>query len=96
MPHLPCRPSICARATAPSYASRASTTRFTILNTNQLWSREVFASSAYQSLSNLAPGKTTARSNPTRSRADADPDKVAPLPEGVTVGDPKHIIGAIK
>ena len=76
---------------AARLGSRMITT-FNFLNTSQVWNREVFPSSAYKSLTNLAPGKGESRSN----RASADPDKVKPMPEGMTVGDPEHIIRAIQ
>lgn len=79
-----------------SQVGRNFINRFSFLNTNQLWSREVFPSSAYRSLGNLAPGNSPARTDPAKSTADEDPAKVKPLPEGVTIGDPEHIIGAIK
>ena len=47
-------------------------------------------------MGNLAPGKSPSRSDPVKSKADEDPAKVKSLPEGVTVGDPEHIISAIK
>jgi alkanesulfonate monooxygenase SsuD/methylene tetrahydromethanopterin reductase-like flavin-dependent oxidoreductase (luciferase family) len=61
---------------------------FNYLNTHQLWSREVYPTSAYRTLGNLAPGKG--------GKAPDDPRDEKGVPEGVTIGDPADLICAIK
>ena len=61
---------------------------FNYLNTHQLWSREVYPTSAYRTLGNLAPGKG--------AKAPDDPRVEKGVPEGVTIGDPGDLIAAIK
>jgi len=59
---------------------------FGLANSHLLWTREAFPTRAYQSLANLAPSGTSG-GNP------ADPYGI---PEGICVGDPKRIVGAIR
>jgi alkanesulfonate monooxygenase SsuD/methylene tetrahydromethanopterin reductase-like flavin-dependent oxidoreductase (luciferase family) len=59
---------------------------FGVLNAHLLFTREVFPTSAYQSLANLAPSPA-ARSGPG--------DRPS-VPEGICIGDPRAIIAAVK
>lgn len=60
---------------------------FGMLNSHLLFTREAFPTTAYQSLGNLAP----------KPRGDAgDPGGHYGVPEGVCIGDPAHIIEAVK
>ena len=62
--------------------------RFGVENSNLLFTREAFPSSAYQSLGNLAP-------KPAKQEAGSAAD--APkVPEGTCIGNPEHIIDAVK
>ncbi len=61
---------------------------FHLLNSHLLWTREAYPTTAYASLTNLAP---------TRPRgSDADASRRKPLPEGAAVGDPAHITEMIR
>ncbi len=60
---------------------------FGLANAHLLWTREAYPTRAYQSLANLAP------SPPKRGGSPGDPTGVA---EGICVGDPAHIVDAIK
>jgi alkanesulfonate monooxygenase SsuD/methylene tetrahydromethanopterin reductase-like flavin-dependent oxidoreductase (luciferase family) len=60
---------------------------FGMLNAHLLFTREAYQTSAYQSLANLAPLAASKSSSP------GDAPK---LPEGMCLGDPHHIIQAIK
>jgi alkanesulfonate monooxygenase SsuD/methylene tetrahydromethanopterin reductase-like flavin-dependent oxidoreductase (luciferase family) len=62
--------------------------RFGVENTNLLFTREAFPSNAYQSLGNLAP-------KPPKQEAGSAADMPA-VPEGTCIGDPEHIIDAVK
>lgn len=66
--------------------------KFAALNAHQLWNREVYPSSSYKTLSNLAP---TRASQSTLSTVD-NPREGRPVPEGTCVGTPDDIIKAIK
>jgi alkanesulfonate monooxygenase SsuD/methylene tetrahydromethanopterin reductase-like flavin-dependent oxidoreductase (luciferase family) len=59
---------------------------FGILNSHLLFTREVYPSSAYQSLANLAPA-------PSRSGGPGDRPGV---PDGILIGDPRGIVEAVK
>src|SRR4029450_1839425 len=59
---------------------------FGMLNAHLLFTREVYPTSAYQSLANLAPA-------PSRSGA---PGERPAVPDGICIGDPKGIIAAAK
>ncbi len=59
---------------------------FGMLNAHLLFTREAYPTSAYQSLANLAP-------SPPKQGGPGDPVR---LPEGMCLGDPPHIIQAIK
>jgi alkanesulfonate monooxygenase SsuD/methylene tetrahydromethanopterin reductase-like flavin-dependent oxidoreductase (luciferase family) len=61
--------------------------RFNLLNTHQLWNKEVYPTPTYKTLSNLAPGRPKA--------PGPQGDKPA-VPQGVAIGDPQDIIRAIK
>jgi alkanesulfonate monooxygenase SsuD/methylene tetrahydromethanopterin reductase-like flavin-dependent oxidoreductase (luciferase family) len=61
---------------------------FMLLNGHLLWTREVFPTSAYQSLANLAPASVS---------RDADsPSERRPVPDGIAIGDPERIVKSIK
>ncbi len=62
--------------------------RFGVENANLLFTREAFPSNAYQSLGNLAP-------KPAKREAGSAGDAPA-VPEGTCIGDPEHIIDAVK
>jgi alkanesulfonate monooxygenase SsuD/methylene tetrahydromethanopterin reductase-like flavin-dependent oxidoreductase (luciferase family) len=62
--------------------------KFNYLNTHQLWSREVYPTSSYRTLGNLAPGKG--------AKAPSDPAEEKGVPEGIAIGSPEEIIRAIK
>jgi alkanesulfonate monooxygenase SsuD/methylene tetrahydromethanopterin reductase-like flavin-dependent oxidoreductase (luciferase family) len=59
---------------------------FGVMNAHLLFTREVYASSSYQSLANLAP-------SPGKAGAPGEGPKT---PEGICVGDPAHVTRAIK
>jgi hypothetical protein len=59
---------------------------FGLLNAHLLFTREVYPTSAYQSLANLAPA-------PSRKGGPEDRPSV---PEGVCIGDPREIAAAVK
>ncbi len=61
---------------------------FGMLNAHLFFTREAYPTAAYQSLGNLAPAP------PSQRRPD--PSEGPPVPEGVCVGDPRHIEGAIR
>jgi len=64
---------------------------FGILNSHLLWTREVFPTSAYQSLGNLAPGAGAG------GRAGSEsPGEQRPIPDGIAIGDPDRIVEAVK
>ena len=60
---------------------------FGLANAHLLWTREAYPTRAYQSLANLAPRGTG---------GSASPADRAGVPEGICVGDPAHIIDAIR
>jgi alkanesulfonate monooxygenase SsuD/methylene tetrahydromethanopterin reductase-like flavin-dependent oxidoreductase (luciferase family) len=60
---------------------------FGLLNSQLLFTREVFPTRAYASLAGLSVPERRDAGNPGVDRA---------LPEGICIGDPKHVIGAIK
>ena len=62
---------------------------FFLLNSHLLFTREAFPTSAYPTLGNLAPKA------PKKGSAAKSPD-ANDTPEGMCVGDPQHIIRAIK
>ena len=60
---------------------------FGIANAHLLFTREAYPTRAYQSLANLAP----------RGSTDAGrPDFPGGVPEGIAVGDPRHLVDAIR
>jgi alkanesulfonate monooxygenase SsuD/methylene tetrahydromethanopterin reductase-like flavin-dependent oxidoreductase (luciferase family) len=59
---------------------------FGLLNAHLLFTREVYPTSAYASLANLAPAP---------ARADGPGDRLA-VPEGMCLGDPQQIVAAVK
>ena len=59
---------------------------FGVLNAHLLFTREVYPTSAYQSLANLAP-------SPSQRGGPGDRPGV---PEGICIGDPRGIIAAVK
>ena len=61
---------------------------FGLMNAHLLFTREAYPSTAYQSLGNLAP--------PPRTSSTPSPGEGPKLPEGMCLGDPQHIIQAIK
>jgi alkanesulfonate monooxygenase SsuD/methylene tetrahydromethanopterin reductase-like flavin-dependent oxidoreductase (luciferase family) len=61
---------------------------FGVLNSHLFFTREAFPTSAYKTLGNLAPG--------SRSRDAGSPGASASVPEGMCVGDPQHILKAVK
>jgi alkanesulfonate monooxygenase SsuD/methylene tetrahydromethanopterin reductase-like flavin-dependent oxidoreductase (luciferase family) len=67
---------------------------FGAMNSSQLWNREVYPSSAYKTLANLAPSKVVNASS-YASIAD-NPGEKRKVPEGLCVGTPDDIIKAIK
>src|SRR5437762_13301746 len=60
---------------------------FYLANTNLLFTREAYPTSAYQSLGNLAP---------TRSESAGSPGEPRGLPEGIAIGDPKRIADVVR
>ena len=58
-----------------------------MLNAHLLFTREAYPTSAYQSLANLAPAQR---------REAGSPGDATGIPEGMCIGDPEHIIRAIK
>jgi alkanesulfonate monooxygenase SsuD/methylene tetrahydromethanopterin reductase-like flavin-dependent oxidoreductase (luciferase family) len=60
---------------------------FGLNNAHLLWTREAYPTRAYQSLGNLAPSGAADRSSPGDPRG---------IPEGIGVGDPDRLVGAIK
>jgi len=60
---------------------------FHLANSHLLWTREAYPTSAYQSLANLAP--------PRRAAAEGGAGDHRPLPEGVGIGDPAHLVDVI-
>ena len=60
---------------------------FGLLNAHLLSTREAFPTRAYQSLGNLAPRPPSEDGSPGERRA---------VPEGMAIGDPEHIIAAVK
>ena len=60
---------------------------FFLLNSHLLFTREAYPTRAYQLLANLAP---------PRPSTAGSPGAAAGLPEGMCIGDPQHVIGAIK
>jgi alkanesulfonate monooxygenase SsuD/methylene tetrahydromethanopterin reductase-like flavin-dependent oxidoreductase (luciferase family) len=63
---------------------------FNVANAHLYWTREAYATSAYQALGNV--GRSLAQAAAT---AD-DPSVAKGLPEGVGVGDPDHLVRVIK
>ncbi|MFP8881290.1 MAG: LLM class flavin-dependent oxidoreductase [Myxococcota bacterium] len=61
---------------------------FGVLNAHLFFTREAFPTAAYKTLGNLAPG--------SRSRDAGSPGAGASVPEGMCVGDPQHILKAVK
>ena len=61
---------------------------FSMLNSHLLFTREAYPTTAYQSLANLAPSPPSSKS--------ASPGDGPKLPEGMCLGDPHHIIQAVK
>jgi alkanesulfonate monooxygenase SsuD/methylene tetrahydromethanopterin reductase-like flavin-dependent oxidoreductase (luciferase family) len=61
---------------------------FSMLNSHLLFTREAYPTTAYQSLANLAPSPPSSKS--------ASPGEGPKLPEGMCLGDPHHIIQAVK
>ena len=59
---------------------------FGVLNAHLFFTREAYPTSAYQSLANLAP-------SPPKQGGPGDAVR---LPEGMCLGDPTHVIQAIK
>ena len=62
---------------------------FGLLNSHLLFTREAYPTAAYPTLGNLAPGKGR------RSEKGSPGDSVG-IPEGMCLGDPQHIVRAIK
>jgi len=60
---------------------------FGLANSHLLWTREAYPTRAYQSLANLAPSV---------AKKGGSPADRSGVPEGVCVGDPAHIIDAIR
>ena len=60
---------------------------FGLLNAHLLWTREAYPTSAYQSLGNQATRATKETGAPGERRQ---------VPEGIAIGDPAHIIEAIR
>jgi alkanesulfonate monooxygenase SsuD/methylene tetrahydromethanopterin reductase-like flavin-dependent oxidoreductase (luciferase family) len=60
---------------------------FGLLNAHLLWTREAYPTSAYQSLGNQATRATKETGAPGERRQ---------VPEGTAIGDPAHIIEAIR
>ncbi|TMA33495.1 MAG: LLM class flavin-dependent oxidoreductase [Deltaproteobacteria bacterium] len=59
---------------------------FGLLNAHLLFTREVYPTSAYQSLANLAPAPSS----------KGGPGDRPGVPDGICIGDPKEIIAAVK
>ncbi len=62
---------------------------FGLLNSHLLFTREAYPTSAYATLGNLAPGAG-------RKREKGSPADAVGVPEGMCIGDPKHIAAAVK
>jgi alkanesulfonate monooxygenase SsuD/methylene tetrahydromethanopterin reductase-like flavin-dependent oxidoreductase (luciferase family) len=62
---------------------------FNIANAHLLWTREAYATTAYQSIGNVGAGLARA------SKPD-DPSAKKGLAEGLAIGDPDHLIRTIK
>jgi alkanesulfonate monooxygenase SsuD/methylene tetrahydromethanopterin reductase-like flavin-dependent oxidoreductase (luciferase family) len=60
---------------------------FNVLNSHLLFTREAYPTSAYGLLANLAPGARKETGSPSEAKR---------TPEGICVGDPAHIVRAIK
>jgi len=60
---------------------------FAMLNAHLLFTREVYPTSAYQSLANLAPAP---------SRSGGAPGDAPRVPDGLCLGDPEQIVRAVK
>jgi alkanesulfonate monooxygenase SsuD/methylene tetrahydromethanopterin reductase-like flavin-dependent oxidoreductase (luciferase family) len=60
---------------------------FGLANSHLLWTREAYPTNAYQSLGNLFP---------SASSDDGSPGDPRRIPEGICIGDPDHIAGAIE
>ena len=70
---------------------------FNVANAHLYWTREAYATSAYQALGNVGAALRQASSSAPSGGASADDPSVAKgLPEGVGVGDPDHLIRVIK
>jgi len=61
---------------------------FHLLNSHLLFTREAYPTRAYPSLGNLAPGKG--------SGGTASPGAARGIPDGMCIGDPAHVIRAVK
>jgi hypothetical protein len=62
---------------------------FNLANAHLYWTREAYATSAYQSLGNVGVSLRQAA-------APDDPSAGSRVPEGLGVGDPDHLIRVIK
>ncbi len=62
---------------------------FGLLNSHLLFTREAYPTRAYATLGNLAPGKG-------RKSEKGSPGDSFGIPDGMCIGDPRHIIAAIK
>jgi alkanesulfonate monooxygenase SsuD/methylene tetrahydromethanopterin reductase-like flavin-dependent oxidoreductase (luciferase family) len=60
---------------------------FYLSNTNLLFTREAYPTSAYQTLGNLAPARRESAGSPGEPRG---------LPQGIAIGDPKRIVDVIR
>ena len=60
---------------------------FMVSNAHLLWTREAYPTRAYQTLGNLAPSGSQSAGSPGERRA---------VPEGLGIGDPKHLTEAIR
>ncbi len=61
--------------------------QFGLANAHLLFTREAYPTRAYGSLANLAPGP---------GRRESSPADASGVPEGMAIGDPAHIVRAIK
>ena len=59
---------------------------FGVSNSHLLWTREAYPTRAYQSLANLAPGRS----------GDGPASDPHGIPETVCIGDPDRIVGVLK
>lgn len=67
---------------------------FNVANAHLYWTREAYATSAYQALGNV--GQSLRQTAAGASGASDDPSAAKGLPEGMGVGDPDHLIRVIK